>query len=191
MAVKKKVSTRVRKSSSPKRVLVRSKKWALLGILILVLTIPMTIALVAQSQDIRQQAAQTQVNSINITTVPNDILKISISQEEGTRKEDADSGEQNENGEGSKECTTEDIADKTTGGMMRTINITCDGQDQTVDKSGSDGTNEVIKSGGKDGNIDKTPRDRTKNPKKNTKGKTDNRNWIQQFIDRILGRQGR
>jgi hypothetical protein len=78
--------------------------------------------------------------------------------------------------------------------------INCDGQNQSDDQSGSDGNNQTINSGGKDGQIaapkggkglkeGKAPGKNAKQSKK--EGKSGNRNWIQQFIDRILGRQGR
>lgn len=218
MATKKKASRRVYRSGSPKRVFVRSRKWILLGVAVLGLAIPVTMALVSDSQDIRQQA-ETRINSTVITTMPTDILIISVSQKNGNTQQNNSGGKGNQqNGNntdqgsneqdpgggntndqnGSEDCVTEDTEERSGGGTLRTIIINCDGKDQTDDQSGSDGNNQTIQSGGKDGQMAAPKGGKAgkegkagKNVKEGKKENKSNRNWIQQFIDRILGRQGR
>lgn len=217
---KKKAATRVRRSGSPKRIVMSSKKWAIGSVIVLAVAIPITMSLVSQSQDIRQQA-ETRINSTVITTMPTDILIISVSQEKGNTQQNNSGGKGNtQNGmpndqkgnvqnpgggnnqiDGSEDCVTEDTTERSGGGTLRTIIINCDGKNQTDDQSGGDGNDQTIKSGGKDGQIaapkgGKGTKDGKagKNSAKQNEGKRNersNRNWIQQFIDRILGRQGR
>ena len=211
---KKQKPIRIRKGSAPKRITISSKKWAIGSVVILALAVPITMSLISQSQDIRQQAAETRINSTVITTVPTDILIISVSQNDGNAQQNnsdgkgnstngnqggQDSQDQGTTGQdgGSSDCTQEDTTERSGGGTMRTIIINCNGKDQTDDQSGSDGNNQTIKSGGKNGQVaapksgKNTDARASKNGKEGKKEKKNNRNWIQQFIDRILGRQGR
>lgn len=214
VVVKKKTNARMKRSIQPKRVRVSSKKWAIGSVVILALAVPITMSLISQSQDIRQQAAETRINSTVITTVPTDILIISVSQNDGNAQQNnadgkgnstngnqggQDSQDQGTTGQdgGSSDCTQEDTTERSGGGTMRTIIINCNGKDQTDDQSGSDGNNQTIKAGGKDGQVSAPKNGKntdgkvSKHVKEGKKTKKDNRNWIQQFIDRILGRQGR
>jgi hypothetical protein len=198
--MKKKIVVRSRKAS-PRRVSVRSKKWALLVVLILLLTIPMTMALIAQSQDIRQDAATTYVNSTQITTMPTDTLKISISKEDGTTQESngsqkkssqgTDGQEDEDQSGGSGECTKEETREVTEGGTKTNININCDGQNQTANKSGTDGSNNVVnRSGGQEQTVTKSKTTKKKTTAKK-KSKKKSKGLVQRFLDSIRNRQAR
>jgi hypothetical protein len=103
---KKKVSARVKKSSTPKRIHMSSKKWAIGSVIVLAIAIPVTLSLVSQSQDIRQQASETRINGTVITTMPTDVLIIDISNEDGNTQQDNANGDgNNQNGKPTEEKT--------------------------------------------------------------------------------------
>ena len=152
------------------------------------LAIPVTIILLSDSQDLQQNADEAYIQATQITTIPEDTLKIDISEEDGTvyentgiRKRERKRDRNTESGgqDGSGECTHEDITEQTEGGTKRTININCDGGEQFVDKSGSDGNQKIIESNKK---VKKTDKDR------NREGKRVRKNDRKSLIDRILER---
>lgn len=169
-------------------------KKAYILLFVMTLAVPVTLTLVAEEQDTRQEAS-VRTEATYVTTVPKDTTNINISNKDGTQKSSgggskkttSSNPDSNDDGDSnSGDCTTEDTTEQSSGGTKRTININCNGnQNQVSDKSGSDGQGSTKQSPKESKSVGQTT-DKKSTKKEKKRDGSDSK--ARQIIDRIWER---